>query len=89
MFSKLPPRNALREVHQIEALAKAAGSWHLPAMDGPGRTSGRAGGSILAGCIIAGVVAGIIARQPSIGFLIGTAAGILLAGLLWLRDRRG
>lgn len=48
----------------------------------------QAGGSILAISIIAGTVAGVIVGQPSIGFLIGTAAGVLLATLFWLNDRR-
>jgi hypothetical protein len=48
----------------------------------------RAGGSILAAAIIAGVIAGTILGQPSIGFLVGTGAGVLIALLLWLRDRR-
>jgi hypothetical protein len=48
----------------------------------------QAGGSILAISIIAGTVAGVIVRQPSIGFLVGTGAGILLAVLFWLNERR-
>lgn len=48
----------------------------------------QAGGSILAISIIAGTVAGIIVGQPSIGFLVGTAAGALLALLFWLNERR-
>jgi uncharacterized membrane protein len=48
----------------------------------------QAGGSILAISIIAGTVAGVIVGQPSIGFLVGTAAGALLATLFWLNDRR-
>jgi hypothetical protein len=55
------------------------------------KSSGRytqAGGAILAIAIIAGVVAGKMVGQPSIGFLVGTAAGILLAILIWLNDRR-
>jgi LytS/YehU family sensor histidine kinase len=48
----------------------------------------QAGGSILAISIIAGTVAGVIVGQPSIGFLIGTGAGVLLATLFWLNDRR-
>lgn len=57
-------------------------------MDGQGNPGARAGGSILAGAIIAGVIAGSVVGQPSIGFLVGLAAGILMALLFWLRDRR-
>ncbi len=48
----------------------------------------QAGGSILAISIIAGTVAGVIVGQPSIGFLVGTAAGLLLLILFWLHERR-
>jgi hypothetical protein len=48
----------------------------------------QAGGSILAISIISGTVAGVIVRQSSIGVLVGTAAGILLLALFWLRERR-
>lgn len=48
----------------------------------------RAGGSILAGAIIAGVIVGTILGQPSIGFLVGTGAGVLIALAIWLGDRR-
>ncbi|HEY0043998.1 MAG TPA: hypothetical protein VGB62_05550 [Allosphingosinicella sp.] len=48
----------------------------------------QAGGSILAISIIAGTVAGTIVNQPSIGVLVGTAAGVLLAVLVWLYDRK-
>ncbi|HEY1605812.1 MAG TPA: hypothetical protein VGF77_09470 [Allosphingosinicella sp.] len=48
----------------------------------------QAGGAILAIAIIAGTVAGTMAGQPSIGFLIGTGTGVLVAILIWLNDRR-
>ena len=48
----------------------------------------QAGGSILAISIIAGTVAGIIVNEASIGFLVGTGAGILLLGWFWLHERR-
>jgi hypothetical protein len=48
----------------------------------------QAAGSVLAISIIAGAVAGVIVGQPSIGFLVGTAAGILIAILFWLNERR-
>ena len=43
---------------------------------------------MLAIAIIAGAVAGTIVGQPSIGFLVGLAAGLLLAILFWLNERR-
>ncbi|HEX8667966.1 MAG TPA: hypothetical protein VF727_06295 [Allosphingosinicella sp.] len=48
----------------------------------------QAGGFILAAAIIAGTVAGVMVNQPSIGFLVGTAAGVLLALLFWLGERK-
>ncbi|MEA3065571.1 MAG: hypothetical protein QOJ27_2023 [Sphingomonadales bacterium] len=48
----------------------------------------QAAGSVLAISIIAGAVAGVIVGQPSIGILAGTAAGLLLAILFWLSERR-
>jgi len=43
---------------------------------------------MLAISILAGAVAGVIVGQPSIGFLAGLAAGLLLAILFWLNERR-
>ena len=48
----------------------------------------QAAGSMLAISIVAGAVAGVIVGQPSVGFLVGTAAGALLAILFWLNERR-
>ena len=48
----------------------------------------QAAGSMLAISIIAGAVAGVIVGQPSIGFLVGLGAGLLLLLLFWLNDRR-
>ena len=48
----------------------------------------QAGGFILAASIIAGTVAGVIVRQSSIGFVAGTAVGVILALLIWHNDRR-
>ena len=56
-------------------------------MNGKGRYT-QAGGAILAIAIIAGAVAGTMVGQSSIGLLVGTATGILLAVLIWLNDRR-
>jgi hypothetical protein len=52
----------------------------------PARNS-QAGGFVLAACIIGGTVAGAILHQPSLGFVIGLGAGILLAVVIWLIDR--
>ena len=48
----------------------------------------QAAGSVLAISIIAGAVAGVIVGQPSIGFLVGLTAGVLIAILFWLNERR-
>ena len=56
-------------------------------MSRQGRSGAQAGGSVLAGAIILGVIGGILAGQPSIGFLAGAGLGVLAALLLWLRDR--
>jgi hypothetical protein len=47
-----------------------------------------AGGAILAGSILLGVAVGILAGEPSIGFLAGLALGAAVALTIWLRDRR-
>jgi hypothetical protein len=55
-------------------------------MDKSGYT--QAGGFILAASIIAGAVGGTVVGQSSIGFVVGTTTGVLLALLIWLIDRR-
>ena len=52
------------------------------------RKSAQAGGFVLAAAIILGAVGGVVAGQPSIGFLTGTGVGLVLLLALWLRDRR-
>lgn len=47
-----------------------------------------AGGCLLAGAILAGAVAGLAFREPSIGLLAGLGAGIVLLALVWLIDFR-
>ena len=51
------------------------------------RKSAQAGGFLLAAAILIGVVAGVVAGQPSIGFLVGTGVGLASLLVLWLRDR--
>jgi hypothetical protein len=50
--------------------------------------STQAAGFILATSILAGAVAGVIAGEPSIGFLAGLGAGVAIALLFWLNERR-
>jgi hypothetical protein len=57
-------------------------------MDQKGRTGARGSGAIISGAIIVGVIGGVILGQPSIGFLAGAGAGILIAVVLYLQDRR-
>lgn len=56
-------------------------------MDGSRKSGAQGSGAIIAGAIIAGVVGGIIVGQPSIGFLVGTGLGVLIAILLTVRSR--
>lgn len=65
---------------------RARARCHGETMKGP--SFQRAGGFLLAAAILLGVVVGILARQSSLGFLIGLAAGLLLLGAVWLIDRR-
>lgn len=48
-----------------------------------------AGGFLLAVSIIIGAIVGSILREPSMGFLAGTAVGVILLGAVWLKDRQG
>ena len=54
----------------------------------PRRRFTRAGGCLLALALIAGVAGGAYAGQPSIGFLAGLGAGLVLLLAVWLLDRR-
>ncbi|WP_196221757.1 hypothetical protein [Sphingobium sp. CAP-1] len=44
-------------------------------------------GAIIALLILAGTIGGGLLGQPTIGLLAGAGAGILIALLLWLRER--
>ena len=72
----------------IVALEPADGRCHRHFMTRPTRSFSRAGGSLLAISIIVGTVAGTIARQPTIGFLVGLAAGLVMLGYVFLADRK-
>jgi hypothetical protein len=51
-------------------------------------SSTRAGGCFLTLCILAGFPLGLAIGNPMKGILIGTGAGVALAVLTWLIDRR-
>ncbi len=57
-------------------------------MEKTGRKGTRAGGFILAVCILAGAIVGVILGEASAGLLAGAALGTLIALALWWRDRR-
>ena len=48
----------------------------------------KAGGCFLTLCILAGCPLGLAIGNPMKGILIGTGAGIVLALVVWLIDRR-
>ena len=58
--------------------------WHGAPM--ASRTT-HAGGCFLTLFILGGFIAGLAMRNPMKGVLIGTAAGAILAILIWLVDR--
>jgi uncharacterized membrane protein len=47
-----------------------------------------AGGFLIFASLMIGLVVGTNRGEPSLGIVIGAAAGLLLALLLWLWDRR-
>jgi hypothetical protein len=47
-----------------------------------------AGGCLLSICLLAGALIGVLLGQPSIGFLVGAGAGLLLVILFWAWDRK-
>lgn len=53
----------------------------------PKSKSPMAGGFPIALGAIGGTVAGLVAHQPTIGFLAGLALGVIVALLIWWRDR--
>ena len=57
-------------------------------MTRPPRKTPLAGGFILAASIVAGTVIGANRGQPSAGLVIGAAVGVVVALLIWWRDRR-
>jgi hypothetical protein len=46
-----------------------------------------AGGFPIAAGAILGTIGGLVARQPTIGFLSGLGLGVLVAVAIWLKGR--
>lgn len=55
-------------------------------MTDPQRPTTAGGFPIAAGAIL-GTIGGLVARQPTAGFLIGLAAGAAIAIAIWLKNR--
>ena len=66
-------------------LGLSDGLCHWRAMRG---STTKAGGCFLTLCILAGFPLGVAIGNPMKGILIGTGAGIALAVITWLIDRR-
>lgn len=63
-----------------------AGAMPMPDAPPPARSPLGVGGPFVL-ALIAGVVIGLIAGQPTIGFLAGAGLGAAIAALIWWRDR--
>jgi uncharacterized membrane protein len=57
-------------------------------MNAPQSNRTQAGGFLIAASIIVGSVAGVVVGQASAGFVVGLVTGVILAVLLWQRDKR-
>jgi len=54
----------------------------------PASPSPRAGGFVIAVGAIGGALVGTFTSQPSLGLVLGVAAGTAIAIAIWLADRR-
>ena len=68
-------------------LALWARRWHEARMVREAKYA-RSGGSLLAFSVLAGAFVGALLGQPSIGFLAGSALGLVLVIAVLLLDRR-
>lgn len=67
-------------------MARGGAAWHGQGMNRS--SSPAAGGFPIAAGVLAGTIGGLIAGQPTIGFLAGLATGVAIAVAIWLVDRR-
>ncbi|OWK31439.1 hypothetical protein [Sphingomonas dokdonensis] len=57
-------------------------------MSSPSQRSDSAGGFVLAVSLMIGTIIGLVAGQPSLGFLAGLVVGAAIAVMIWLKGRR-
>lgn len=57
-------------------------------MSPPSQRSDSAGGLVLAVSLMIGTIIGLVAGQPSLGFLAGLVVGAAIAVMIWLKGRR-
>lgn len=69
-----------------KALALPAATWQCRRMS-QGRKNPTGAGAFIALLILGGTIGGGLLGQPSIGLLTGLALGVILALILWLRER--
>jgi hypothetical protein len=69
-------------------LASNDAAWQGTPMSSEPQKASRAGGAIIAFSIIAGALIGVRYDQPSIGFVVGLAVGLVISLGLYLYDRR-
>lgn len=73
----------------LARLAQHATAWHRQTMDPrPPRNAAAGGIAIAVGALGGALIGATVFRQPTIGFLVGIAAGIAIALAVWLIDRR-
>lgn len=69
-------------------VACQCGTWQRPRMASPSSRSPMSGGFLLALSVIVGALVGGLNGEPSLGLVLGFAAGAAIAGIVWLIDRR-
>ncbi len=57
-------------------------------MSPPSQRSDSGGGFVLAVSLMIGTIIGLVAGQPSLGFLAGLVVGAAIAVMIWLKGRR-
>jgi hypothetical protein len=82
------PTGLVNAAFTIPALVSRRHPCHGVAMAGDRQKKPRAGGALLAGGILAGTAAGVVAGEPSIGIIAGAIVGLLASAWIWWRDGR-